>query len=223
MDSSPPLSPVQSSSPPSFPAQMNSPTILSSPDSSSPSGTTLLLNASHLSISQQSKPAPSQADESLFFRSDKMSNSQLSRKYIPYPANPAPLELHYAAQVMKSKFQPEFSLEETQKHGQAELEDDKQYLQAVYEDECEILCVSSTQTDQIAKLLSSHVKRAFLKPTAVFPLHLNSGLPCIGTREPSEPSDPEMSDESYLDKLPEDSDHGSEDSSKGAGSEKSAG
>ncbi|KAG2130430.1 uncharacterized protein EDB93DRAFT_1255912 [Suillus bovinus] len=302
MDSSPPSSPVQSSSPPSSPAQMNSPTIQSSPDSSSPSGMTLLLNASHLSVSQQSKPAPSQADESLFFRSDKMSNSQLSRKYLSYPTNPAPLELHYAAQVMKSKFQLEFSLEETQKLqeqlesglsqlstptlykgykaklasrevarqrmvlatweideatqyeaflmsiygeneqqfkmaegelqgfkrifsqcGQAELEDNKQYLQAVYEDKCEILHVSSTQTDQIAKLLSSRVKQAFLKPTAAFPLHPNSGLPCIGTREPSEPSDPEMSDESYLDELPEGSDHGSEDSSKGAGSEKSAG
>jgi hypothetical protein len=133
MESSPPSSPVPSSSPPSSPAQMNSPVILSSPDSSSPSGTTLcnssqrsvssgslntmntVLNASHLSVSQQSKPAPSQADESPFCRSDKTSNSRLSRKYLPYPSNPAPLELRYAARVTKSKFQPEFSLEETQK------------------------------------------------------------------------------------------------------------
>ncbi|KAG1820105.1 hypothetical protein EV424DRAFT_1539518 [Suillus variegatus] len=106
--------------------------------------------------------------------------------------------------------------------GQAELEDDKRYLQAVYKDECEILHVSSAQTDQIAKLLNSRVKRAFLKPAAAFPLHPSSGLPCISTREPSD-SDPDSSDESYPDKLPEDSDHSSEDSCEGAGSEKSAG
>ncbi|KAG1895711.1 uncharacterized protein F5891DRAFT_984014 [Suillus fuscotomentosus] len=33
-------------------------------------------------------------------------------------------------------------------HGQAELEDDKQYLQAVYKDECEILCISSPRSNQ---------------------------------------------------------------------------
>ncbi|KAG1847682.1 hypothetical protein DFJ58DRAFT_730095 [Suillus subalutaceus] len=238
MDSSTPLSPVQSSDPPSSPAQWSSPTILSSPDSSSPSEMTLcnssqrsgssgslntmstMLNTSYPGVSQDSKPTPSE--------------------YLPYPPNPSPLELRYAARVMKSKFQPEFSLEETQKlkeqlesglsqmttptlykgykakltsrevarqhmvlamweidevaqyeaflisiygknkrqvkmaegelqgfrkifsqRGQAELEDDRRYLQAVYEDECEILRVTSAQTDQVANLLSSCVKRAF--------------------------------------------------------------
>ncbi|KAG1866755.1 hypothetical protein F4604DRAFT_1928051 [Suillus subluteus] len=253
-----------------------------------------MLNTSYPSVSQDSKPTPSEVDESPLFRHDKTSKSRLSRKYLPYPPNPSPLELHYAARVMKSKFQPEFSLEETQKleeqlesglsqmttptlckgykakltsHkvarqrmvlatweinevvqyeaflisiygenerrfkmaegelqgfrkifsqcGQAELEDDRRYLQAVYEDKCEILRVTSAQTDQVANLLSSRIKRAFLKPATTFPLHPGGGLPCIGTGELSEPSD--------SDKFPDDSDHGSEDSCEGAGSEKSAG
>ncbi|KAG1810295.1 uncharacterized protein HD556DRAFT_1436018 [Suillus plorans] len=197
MDSSSSSSPVQSSSPHSSSAQMSSPTILSSPDSSSPSGMTLLLNALHLSVSQQSKPAPSQADESLFFKSDKTSNSRLSRKYLSYPPNPAPLELHYAAQEMKSKFQLEFSLEETQK------------LQEQLESGLSQMSTPTLYKGYKAKLAS---REAFLKPAAAFPPHPSSGLPCIGTREPSEPSDPDLSDESHPDELPEDSDHGSEDS-----------
>ncbi|KAG2344879.1 hypothetical protein BDR05DRAFT_998885 [Suillus weaverae] len=261
-----------------------------------------MLNTSHLSASQDSKPAPSEVDESPLFRHDKTSKSRLSRKYLPYPPNPSPLELRYAARVMKSKFQPEFSLEETQKleeqlesglsqmttltlykgykaklashevarqrmvlamweidevaryeaflisiygenewrfkmvegelqgfrkifsqHGQAELEDDGQYLQAVYEDESEILRVTSAQTDQVANLLSSRVKQAFLKSATAFPLHPGGGLPCIGTRELSEPSDSDSSDGPCPDKFTDDSDHESEDSCEGMGSEKSAG
>ncbi|KAG2110107.1 hypothetical protein DEU56DRAFT_920234 [Suillus clintonianus] len=102
------------------------------------------------------------------------------------------------------------------------LEDDRKYLQAVFEDECEILRITSAQTDQVATLLNSRVKHAFLKPAAAFPLHPNGGLSCIGTREPSEHSDPDLSDGSYADLPPDDSDHDSEDSGEGAGSRLSA-
>ncbi|KAG2344900.1 hypothetical protein BDR05DRAFT_947218 [Suillus weaverae] len=37
------------------------------------------------------------------------------------------------------------------------------YLQAIYEDECEILCVTSAQAKQISKILGSRVKDAFLQ------------------------------------------------------------
>lgn len=108
--------------------------------------------------------------------------------------------------------------------GQAELEDDKQYLQAVYEDECEILHVTSAQTDQVAKLLNSRVKQAFLKSVAAFPLHPSGGLPCIGTGELSENTDLDLSDEGPCpEEFLDDSDHDSEDSSESAGSTKSAG
>ncbi|KAG2118644.1 hypothetical protein DEU56DRAFT_918743 [Suillus clintonianus] len=219
MDSSPASSPVKSNSPPLSPARMSSPTVLSSPDCPSPtlcnssqrSGSSITMNtdlhASYLSLSEDGKPTPSEAKESTFVTHDKTSKSRTSRKHFPYPPNPAPLELRYAARMMKSKFQPEFSLEATQKFqeqlesglsqmmtatlykgykaklasrevarqqhgvGDAELEDDRKYLQAVFEDECEILRVASAQTDQVATLLNSRVKHAFLKPAAAFPLH----------------------------------------------------
>ncbi|KAG2129438.1 hypothetical protein DEU56DRAFT_915156 [Suillus clintonianus] len=228
------------------------------------------LYALYLSISEDVKFTPSEVKESSFITHDKPLKSRMSRKHLPYPPNPAPLELRYAARMMKSKFQPELSLEATQKfqeqlesglsqmttptsykgykaklasrevarqrmvlatweideamqrifsqRGQAELEDDKQYLQAVYEDECEILRVASAQTDQVATLLSSRVKQAFLKSAAAFPLYPHGGLSCIGTREPSEHSDPDLSDESEPDLPPDDSDHDSEDSYEVAGS-----
>ncbi|KAG2129637.1 hypothetical protein DEU56DRAFT_758132, partial [Suillus clintonianus] len=228
------------------------------------------LHASYLSLSEDGKPTPSEAKESTFVTHDKTSKSRTSRKHFPYPPNPAPLELRYAARMMKSKFQPEFSLEATQKF-QEQLEsglsqmttatlykgykaklasrevarqrmvlatweideaaqyeefliaiygenEQRKYLQAVFEDECEILRVASAQTDQVATLLNSRVKHAFLKPAAAFPLHPNGGLSCIGTREPSEHSDPDLSDGSYADLPPDDSDHDSEDSGEGAGS-----
>lgn len=134
MDNSPPLSPVQSSSPPSSPALVSSPTVLSSPDRSSSSEATLCnssqrsgssdsssitmnteSHSSHLSILKNGQPTSPEVKESPFLRHDKMSTSRISRKHIPYPPNPAPLELRYAARITRSKFQPEFSLEATQK------------------------------------------------------------------------------------------------------------
>ncbi|KAG1718385.1 hypothetical protein EDD22DRAFT_855473 [Suillus occidentalis] len=45
--------------------------------------------------------------------------------------------------------------------GHVEVDDDRDYLQAIYEDECEILRVTSAQAKQISKILGSRVKDAF--------------------------------------------------------------
>ncbi|KAG1759914.1 hypothetical protein EDD22DRAFT_848923 [Suillus occidentalis] len=42
--------------------------------------------------------------------------------------------------------------------GHVEVDDDRDYLQAIYEDECEILRVTSAQAKQISKILGSRVK-----------------------------------------------------------------
>ncbi|KAG1871822.1 hypothetical protein DFJ58DRAFT_837138 [Suillus subalutaceus] len=47
-----------------------------------------------------------------------------------------------------------------------ELQRFRDYLQAIYEDECEILCVTSAQAEQISKILGSRVKDAFLQSGA---------------------------------------------------------
>ncbi|KAG1908306.1 uncharacterized protein F5891DRAFT_973748 [Suillus fuscotomentosus] len=44
-----------------------------------------------------------------------------------------------------------------------EVDDDRDYLQAIYEDECEILHVTSAQAEQISKILGSRTKDAFLQ------------------------------------------------------------
>ncbi|KAG1842447.1 hypothetical protein C8R48DRAFT_679003 [Suillus tomentosus] len=44
-----------------------------------------------------------------------------------------------------------------------EVDDDRDYLQAIYEDECEILRVTSAQAEQISKILGSRTKDAFLQ------------------------------------------------------------
>ncbi|KAG1864379.1 hypothetical protein F4604DRAFT_1683383 [Suillus subluteus] len=44
-----------------------------------------------------------------------------------------------------------------------QVDDDRDYLQAIYEDECEILRVTSAQAEQISKILGSRVKDAFLQ------------------------------------------------------------
>ncbi|KAG1731874.1 hypothetical protein EDD22DRAFT_852821 [Suillus occidentalis] len=209
----------------------------------SPNITNAELYALPLGIEQDEQSKPAEVKESLFSRHGKRSRSlsphkQFTRKKssktsFPYPVNPAPSELRYAARVMNLKFQPELSLEATKKleeqlesglsqmstltlykgykaklathevarqcmllttweieeadrhsiflndihaenegqfksaeqelqcyrkifsqHGQAELGDDRKYLQAVYQDESDALRVISTQTDQVAKLLS---------------------------------------------------------------------
>jgi hypothetical protein len=47
--------------------------------------------------------------------------------------------------------------------GHVDVDDDRDYLQAIYEDECEILRVTSAQAKQISKILGSRVKGAFLE------------------------------------------------------------
>ncbi|KAG1890560.1 uncharacterized protein F5891DRAFT_1198085 [Suillus fuscotomentosus] len=274
MANSPP-SPVQSCSPhlPLSPVEMSSPTIPSSPDSLGQSDTTLcnsslqsglspnMMNSS-LHIERDGTSKPADVKESLFSRHGKRSRSlspqqhfackKPSRTSLPYPTNPAPLELRYAARVMNLKFQSEFPLEATKKfeeqgykaklatrevarqrmllttweieeaehhsifldgihaeneerfklaewelqcfrkifsqRGQAELGDDRNYLQAVYQDESEALHIISTQTDQVAKLLSVCVRKAFLKSPEVFPMYPIT-FSCLSNEEPSDSSD----------------------------------
>jgi hypothetical protein len=45
--------------------------------------------------------------------------------------------------------------------GHVEVDDDRDYLQAIYEDECEILRITSAQAKQISKILGSRVKDVF--------------------------------------------------------------
>ncbi|KAG1897488.1 uncharacterized protein F5891DRAFT_1191952 [Suillus fuscotomentosus] len=289
MANSPP-SPVQSCSPhlPLSPVEMSSPTIPSSPDSLGQSDMTLcnsslqsglspnMMNSS-LRIERDGASKPADVKESLFSRHGKRSQSlspqqhfarkKPSRTSLPYPTNPAPLELRYAARVMNLKFQSEFPLEATKKfeeqlesglsqmttstlyrgykaklatrevarqcmllttweieeaerhsifldgihaeneerfklaewelqcfrkifsqRGQAELGDDRNYLQAVYQDESEALRIISTQTDQVAKLLSVRVRKAFLKSPEVFPMYPIT-FSCLSNEEPSDSSD----------------------------------
>ncbi|KAG1848907.1 hypothetical protein F4604DRAFT_1687609 [Suillus subluteus] len=51
-------------------------------------------------------------------------------------------------------------------HDRLQVDDDRDYLQAIYEDECEILRVTSAQAEQISKILGSRVKDAFLQSGA---------------------------------------------------------
>ncbi|KAG1883752.1 hypothetical protein F4604DRAFT_1677482 [Suillus subluteus] len=51
-------------------------------------------------------------------------------------------------------------------HDRLQVDDDRDYLQAIYEDECKILCVTSAQAEQISKILGSRVKDAFLQSGA---------------------------------------------------------
>jgi len=48
---------------------------------------------------------------------------------------------------------------------QAEVDGDKTYLQAVYEDECKVLRMISTQADEVANLLGKCAKQSFLRFT----------------------------------------------------------
>ncbi|KAG1805607.1 hypothetical protein EV424DRAFT_1544331 [Suillus variegatus] len=60
--------------------------------------------------------------------------------------------------------------------GCKEVEDDRDYLQAIYEDECEVLRVTSAQAEQISKILGSRTKDAFLQSG---PTDLRSRLPSL--------------------------------------------
>ncbi|KAG2353054.1 hypothetical protein BDR07DRAFT_1497106 [Suillus spraguei] len=46
----------------------------------------------------------------------------------------------------------------------SDVNDDRDYLQAVYEDELEVLCIVSLQAEQFSKILGAHVRKDFLQP-----------------------------------------------------------
>lgn len=71
--------------------------------------------------------------------------------------------------------------------------DDRDYLQAVYEDECQALCVINAQADKVAKLLSKRIKDTFLIHSGGFPLY-PSGIPCFGEVDSRGPADTDNSD-----------------------------
>lgn len=80
--------------------------------------------------------------------------------------------------------------------GQGEVDDDRGYLQAVYEDECEILRVIGVQAEQVAKILGKHVKQSFLRSDGYASGKRNPGSEflCTGTRDPLDSEDSEESD-----------------------------
>ncbi|KAG1870312.1 hypothetical protein F4604DRAFT_1926555 [Suillus subluteus] len=91
---------------------------------------------------------------------------RMSRKLIPYPTNPAPLEVHFAARLMGQECKPYVSGEYLAKEPFSErdcieVNNDQDYLQVVYEDERKILKVISYQAEHVAKVLGSHVGNAF--------------------------------------------------------------
>ncbi|KAG0698878.1 hypothetical protein DFH29DRAFT_1002417 [Suillus ampliporus] len=84
----------------------------------------------------------------------------------------------------------EFAEEELQRYrkhfsqcGCLEADNDKDYLQAVYKDECEILSTISTQTNQVAKVLDRCIAQSLAQSTGCFPLRhrFHSG---VQTTEP---------------------------------------
>ncbi|KAG1721548.1 uncharacterized protein EDB91DRAFT_1256471 [Suillus paluster] len=195
-----------------------------------------------------------------------------TRKNFPYPPRrsifPASVEVDYSAHVMGRGYQPEFSLEATQKseeqlerglsqmssptvykgyrarlaareaacqrllltaweieeaerfatfikaihtenerwfgmveeelqdfrrmfsqHGQEEVAGNKSYLQAVYEDKCEVLRIISVQADQVGQLLGKHVKENFLQSTGKSFRQPGAGIFCAGNGVHLEESD----------------------------------
>lgn len=57
------------------------------------------------------------------------------------------------------------------KRGRLEADKDRDYLQAVYEDECEILRTVSIQTNQVAKILDKRIVQSLKNSTTFSPLH----------------------------------------------------
>ncbi|KAG1732570.1 hypothetical protein EDB19DRAFT_1831278 [Suillus lakei] len=55
--------------------------------------------------------------------------------------------------------------------GCLEADDNRDYLQAVYEDECQILCTVSIQTDQVTKILDKHITQSLTNCTGYFTMH----------------------------------------------------
>lgn len=94
--------------------------------------------------------------------------------------------------------------------GQVDLGDDRKYLQAVYQDESDALRVISAQTDQVAKLLSVRVRKAFLKSPEAFPMYPIT-FSCFSNGETSDP-DVDSDESCHVD----DSDLDSEASSEGS-------
>ncbi|KAG2153821.1 hypothetical protein DEU56DRAFT_907301 [Suillus clintonianus] len=75
-------------------------------------------------------------------------------------------------------------------------DDDKDYLQAVYEDECKILRTISAQTDQVAKILDRRIAQSLSQSTGCFPL-CRRFLSGVQTTEPFSLEDSDVtSDES---------------------------
>ncbi|KAG2053927.1 hypothetical protein BDR06DRAFT_971999 [Suillus hirtellus] len=54
--------------------------------------------------------------------------------------------------------------------GRLEADDNRNYLQAVYEDECQILCTVNIQTDQVVKILDKHIAQSLMDCTGYFPM-----------------------------------------------------
>ncbi|KAG2127502.1 hypothetical protein DEU56DRAFT_915715 [Suillus clintonianus] len=80
--------------------------------------------------------------------------------------------------------------------GRLEADDDKDYLQAVYKDECEILHSISAQTDQVAKILDRRIAQCLSQSTGCFPLRRRF-LSGVQTTEPFSLEDSDVtSDES---------------------------
>ncbi|KAG2054952.1 hypothetical protein BDR06DRAFT_971300 [Suillus hirtellus] len=56
-------------------------------------------------------------------------------------------------------------------HGHLEADDDRNYPQAVYEDECQILCTVNIQTNQVVKILDKCITQSLTDCTGYFPMH----------------------------------------------------
>ncbi|KAG2140474.1 uncharacterized protein EDB93DRAFT_1105885 [Suillus bovinus] len=75
----------------------------------------------------------------------------------------------------------------------ANTAEDKDYIQAIYEDECQALHVINAQADQVVKLLSKRIKDTFLAHSGGFLLY-PSGIPCFGEVDDRGPTDTDDSD-----------------------------
>ncbi|KAG2126988.1 hypothetical protein BD769DRAFT_1668115 [Suillus cothurnatus] len=127
-----------------------------------------------------------------------------SKRHIPYPLRPSPLEVHLANCVTGQVREPDFTLEQLQKHkdtisgGLLQMSYATLYKvfkallagheairhevatslwQAIYNDECEMLCAITAQAEVVSTCLGPCAKRELLASTSKAPY-----LPCfIGT------------------------------------------
>ncbi|KAG1891599.1 uncharacterized protein F5891DRAFT_1197652 [Suillus fuscotomentosus] len=241
--SSPPLDPPQSCSP--SPVSHSSETLINSSPISSPS----VMQAEPPGLKESLMYFPAKSLVPTSTAHQRSTGNRNSRKYLPYPPDPLPLELRYAGQFMSRGYQLDFSPEAMEKleeqlenglsqmktatlykgykaklltrevarqrlflstleaeeadltacyadairaenkecfgsaeeelqryrsHfsqcGHLEADDDRNYLQAVYEDECRILRTVNIQTDQVAKILDKCIAQSLTDCTGYFPM-----------------------------------------------------